>query len=279
MNFLLLIADKPWFRSFGKFLNRIVKFNSPIAVQIGDLTLYAKTLDRLVALFLIKIKMNEAFESSFLKTLIKPGMVVADIGANLGRYTLIMSKEVGLSGEVHAFEPDKENFYLLKCAVENGKYNNVIIYNKAVSSESGKGTLFFCEEHRGNHSIFDDSAGKKKIEIETVALDNLFLSGKRIDLIKMDIEGAEAAAQKGMIRILDENPHIKIISEFWPFRLRKSGNNPKEFLESWVGLGFEIYLINEKLKKIEKTSIEKLTSQITGIKYCNIFLSKKFNQV
>lgn len=277
MSILSLTEDGSWFRSFGKFLNRAVKFNSPVAVRVGDFILYAKTLDRLFALILIKFKLSEAFEDKLFKSLLKPGMTVVDIGANLGRYTLTAAKAVGMTGQVYAFEPDEENFSLLKRAVEASGYKNVLLYENAVSNDSGRGVLFFCEEHRGNHRIFDDGTDRKRVEIQTVALDYLFPPGKKIDLIKMDIEGAEATAQKGMKRILSENPDIKIMSEFCPYGLLKSGSDPREFLKSWIDLGFGIYLIDESRKKLEKTSVEKLIRQFTGAQYGNIFLSR--NQI
>ena len=252
MKTLFSITEGSWFRSFGGFLNRAVKLNSPVAIRIEDFILYAKTLDRLIALFLVKFKLNEAFEDKLFKSLLKPGMTVVDIGANLGRYTLTAARAVGVTGRVCAFEPDEENFSLLQRAIEANGCKNVLLYKSAVSNSSGRGVLFFCEEHRGNHRIFDGGAGRKRVEIETVALDNLFPPGTKIDLIKMDIEGAEMAARKGMERILSENPDIKIMSEFCPHGLLKAGSDQKEFLKSWVNLGFGIYFINESQKKLEK---------------------------
>ncbi len=274
MRALFSTEDGSWFRNFGKFLNRTVKFNSPVAVKIEDFVLYAKTLDRLIALLLVKFKLSEAFEDKFFKSLLRPGMTVVDIGANLGRYTLTAARAVGVTGRVYAFEPDEENFSLLQRAVEANGCKNVLLYKNAVSDSSGRGVLFFCEEHRGNHRIFDDGTGRKRVEIETMALDNLFLPGEKIDLIKIDVEGAEAAVQKGMKRILTENQDIKIMSEFCPYGLLKAGSDPKEFLKSWINFGFGIYFINESQKKLEKISVEKLAVQFSGAQYGNIFLSK-----
>jgi len=134
----------------------------------------------------------EPFETELVKKEIKKGDVVLDIGANIGYYTLIYAKLVGEEGKVFAFEPDPDNFALLKKNVEINGYRNVILAQKAVSNKTGKIRLYLSEVNKGDHRIYDSHDGRKSIEIETIRLDDYFKNyNVRIDFIKMDVQGAE----------------------------------------------------------------------------------------
>jgi len=201
----------------------------------------------------------EPFETELVQKEIKRGDVVLDLGANIGYYTLIFAKLVGEEGKVFAFEPDPNNFSLLKKNVEINGYKNVVLVQKAVSNKTGKLKLYLCEDNLGDHRIYDSYDGRKSIEIESVLLDDYFRGRNlKIDFIKMDIQGAEGWAIQGMLNLLKENKTVKIVMEFWPIGLKRSGINPNEHLKSLVNLGFKLYKINKRKKKIEPVDIPKL---------------------
>ena len=76
--------------------------------------------------------------------------------------------------------------------------------------------------------------------------------------VKIDIQGAEGLALQGMGELLKKNKSIRIISEFWPIGLKRSGIRPKEYLNSLIKNGFKLYRINEEEKKIEPVYIDEL---------------------
>jgi FkbM family methyltransferase len=127
------------------------------------------------------------------------GMVVVDIGSNIGYYVTLESKMVKSEGRVVAVEPDPINFsYLLKNITLNG-LNNVTVVNKAITDRDG--TVKFIRRRRSNLSkvlendqdlAFSDITNI--IQVQAVTLDNLIeqLGLERLDLIRMDIEGYEA---------------------------------------------------------------------------------------
>lgn len=197
----------------------------------------------------------EAFETEIIKKQVKKGDAVLDIGANTGYYTLIFAKIVGDDGKVFAFEPDPNNFALLKKNVEINNYKNVVVVQKAVSNKAGKINLYLCESNKGDHRIYDSHDGRKSIEIEAVKLDD-FLKNENIDFIKMDIQGAEGGVLEGMSNLLDKD--VKIVTEFWPYGLRMFGSDPKECLKLLIEHGFKLYCIDEKEEKIEPVNISKL---------------------
>jgi hypothetical protein len=95
-----------------------------------------------------------------------------------------------------------------------------------------------------------------------------------VNFIKMDIQGFEMEALKGMFKTIERNPQLKIISEFWPYGLNKAGSSATEYFLSLKSLGFEISLIEKQ--GMTDMKIEKVRT-MEGMEedyYCNIFISK-----
>lgn len=207
---------------------------------------------------------HEEFKTEFVKKEISKGDVVLDIGANIGYYTLIFAKLVGEEGKVFAFEPDPDNFALLKKNIEINGYRNVILIPKAVSNETGKTKLFLCEDNKGDHRIYDPHDGRKSIEVEVIRLDDYYKSyNGKIDFIKMDIQGAEGGAIQGMSLLLQKNKGLKIMTEFWPSGLKGFGIRPEQYVKLLVEHGFRLYQIDEQKKKIEPVNITELLEAYT----------------
>jgi len=140
---------------------------------------------------------------------------------------LIFAKLVGKSGVVFAFEPDPNNFALLKKNVKINNYHNVILVNKAVSNKTVKGKLYISEKSMGDHVIFNSQNGCKSIEIEITKLGDFFKNyNGRIDFIKMDIQGAEGGLVERMSSLLKKNKNMIILIEYYPYGLKKFGVEP-----------------------------------------------------
>ena len=203
----------------------------------------------------------EEFETETLKKIIKEGDVVIDIGANIGYYTLLFAKLVGGKGKVFAFEPDPDNFQLLKKNVEINGYQNVVLERKALSNKNGKTKLYLCDFNRGAHRIFESELCKKSIEIETVRLDDYFSKlhlNEPISFIKMDTEGSELGVIEGMRSILQENKDMKIMTEFAPFSIKEYGRKPEELMNVLTENGFKLYVLHKRNKKVEIADVKKL---------------------
>jgi len=220
-------------------------------------------LDPMDAMGLSVWGVHEPLVTKVFKKEIKNGDVVLDIGAHIGYYTLIAAKLVGENGKVFAFEPEPTNFDLLELNVKANGYNNVTLVQKAVSNKTGKIKLYLSEDNTGDHGIYDSHNGRQSIEIEAIQLDDYFKSYEgKIDFIKIDIQGAEALAIQGMSSLLRKN-RAKIITEFEPPALKKSGIEPREYLDLLVKHGFKLYHINDRENKIELITIDKIM-QICG---------------
>ncbi len=177
------------------FFISLVKDENVKCVEVNGSKMYLDPEDRLS---LSVFGAYEVPETDLVKKEIRNGMTVVDIGANIGYYTLLFSGLVGKSGRVFAFEPDPANFYLLQKNANENKRFNVVLENKAVSQANGFAKLYIGE-NRTDDRIFDPGEKRKIIDIATIALDDYFKSLKLFpDFIKMDIQGAEIYALRGM---------------------------------------------------------------------------------
>jgi FkbM family methyltransferase len=189
----------------------------------------------------------EPFETALFKREIKPGQTVLDIGANIGYYTLIAAKLAGPKGKVYAFEPDPDNFALLKKNVETNGYNNVVLVNKAVSDKTKTAQLFLNKTNKGDHRLYDSKDGRPSISVQTIKLDDFFKKlDKKIHFIKMDIQGSEASALSGMRNLIRRNSSLKLVTEFSPGSLKLNGQNPQKYLKTLNRCGFKLKEIAEK---------------------------------
>lgn len=156
--------------------------------------------------FWIQIKMgsfgtNEP-ECAILDRWIKEGDWVIDGGANVGHYTLEMSRLVGSSGRVLAFEPMPVTFEILACNCGAAGCGNVSLLNVALSSESHVVSMELPRFGNGASNYYQARIGSSgSSSALAVAADDLNLPG-RVSLIKLDLEDHEAVAIAGMLRLL-----------------------------------------------------------------------------
>jgi FkbM family methyltransferase len=146
----------------------------------------------------------ELNERRFVERFVKPGMIVLDVGAHAGFYTLLTSKLVGRSGRVFAFEPSpREREYLFRHLRLN-RCRNVTVEPVALSDRRGDGELFVFDRATGCNSFHPgDRRGAQVVTVPITTLDDLFAAGvfTTVDVVKMDIEGAELPALRGAERI------------------------------------------------------------------------------
>lgn len=201
---------------------------------------------------------------SLFKKIVTPGMIICDIGAHIGYFTRAFSKLVGPRGSVYAFEADPENFNLLKKNTTHLK--NVQAHHVAITDRSGTIAFYHYDEKAGCHSILPNvplDFKKRKITVPAVSLDAFVRAHNipRVDLIKMDIEGGEPAALRGMDRVL-RSPHSALVIEFAPAWIRAAGVAPLQFLKNLESFGFRLFAITEALRPIETGSRESYESHI-----------------
>lgn len=181
--------------------------------------------------------------------LIKEGMNVVDIGANIGYYTLLAARKVRPDGKVYAFEPEPQNFKLLLGNLRLNGYENAVAIQKAVSNKAGTASLFLSPRGSTSHSLLPSrDRSKGTITIEAVTLDEFFEAegSPAIQVIKMDIEGWEMEALDGMRKLIAHNSPLKMIVEFYPWGLSGRGISPRALTSKLIELGFTLSAIDEE---------------------------------
>lgn len=199
-----------------------------------------------------RLRQGIVYEKNSIQAIInnvRKGQTFINIGANIGYFTLILSRAVGEKGRGYAFEPDPDNFRYLKKNVELNGYENIILEQRAVGDETGIADFYLNNKgNKSDHRIWEDRIGgvREIIEVEMICLDEYFKGiDLKIDFIKMDIQGAEALALSGMENILAENKNLKILMEFWPYGLKGCGSDPLEMVINLLNYGFYSFNILE----------------------------------
>jgi FkbM family methyltransferase len=152
----------------------------------------------------------------------KEGDIVVDVGAHIGKYTIIASKMVGSKGKVIAIEAHPANYDILKQNIELNKLNNVIALNYAVDSKETIVKLYELGQEEGftiYNTIMTDrprmSRNQKYIEVKANTLDSLLFENgiNQVNWIKIDVEGAEYEVLRGAAGILSSSIDISLLVE------------------------------------------------------------------
>ena len=222
------------------------------------------------------IKSYEKTTTSLLSKIVHKQMNILNIGANIGIFSILLSDLVGDDGKVFAFEPFPENINFLKRNIKENNCENLTVIPKAVSSKSGKSQLFLKESSTWHFLSSSKSSEFKSITVDTISVDD-FLKHKSIkpDLIMMDAEGSELDIFDGMHETISKTSKISIICEYNPYALEQAGTDGTNFLEKISQLGFQINLIDEENKKIEKVSSDYILKTLKFPHYANLYLTKK----
>lgn len=173
---------------------------------------------------------------------IREGDTVLDLGAHIGWFTLHAARAVGPAGWVYAFEPDPVNFRTLVANVEANRFQDrVVAVPSAVSAVTGTISIYRGASGSAGSSLYPTrDAGAGKFGVETVSLDEFFAQRgwPQVDVVKLDIEGAEKQALEGMRELILRNPGLRMIIEFDPGKQKAAGVDPLDLLETMQGLGF-----------------------------------------
>ncbi|MFN4006815.1 MAG: FkbM family methyltransferase [Chitinophagaceae bacterium] len=173
-------------------------------------------------------KSNDVIVNEVLK--LKKGDVFIDIGANIGFVSILASKQVGENGKVFSFEPSFREYGRLIDALMINSIGNVRAYNCAIGDFQGEINLSVSKIHTGinrigKHKLDNTKDSVPQVVIPIFQLDMLldYLNNSKIDLMKIDIEGAEFHALKGATQLLKNGVIKKIVIEITPKFLREFG--------------------------------------------------------
>ena len=175
---------------------------------------------------------------------LRPGMHVLDIGANIGWYTMLSASLVGPSGSVIAIEPNPESAKLLEASRRANSFENVIVLQVAAGREPG---LLVLHGSYGDAMTLaapnDEAALRDATTVPSFKVDDLIPREKKIDLVKIDVQGAEYNALLGASELITRW-HPTIVSEFSPSMMPGiSGVDGREYLRFLLGFGYKFAVI------------------------------------
>ena len=198
----------------------------------------------------------EKAECRFVTRFLQPGMIFLDLGANLGQYTLLAARRIGPAGQVHSFEPSTRMFAELQFNVAlNDLASCCVLNHAAVSDRPGHGRLAL---YKPGYEVFGTLGDQERhshalIGYETIPILTLdeYVEQKqleRVDLIKMDIEGAELPALQGATKLLS-CPHAPaLVLEFSDANSVGFGYHSLETWDYLTQFGYQLYRFDRRGK-------------------------------
>ncbi len=210
-------------------------------INIDGIKLYVICRDWAVAPTMMFAHVWEPAETAIFKQCIKDGMTVVDAGAYIGYFAILSSNLVGDRGKVYAFEPSPESRELLRKNILINVCDNVEVYSQAVSNKSGYATFHLSTTNSSGNSMFEEYRNTPQIDVAIVTLDEI-VGNRKVDFVKMDIEGGEMRALQGMTGLIKNSPNLKMIVEVFPDRLEKAGSSLGEFIGALQDK-FKLYVI------------------------------------
>ena len=204
--------------------------------------------------------------------LLKPGLRIVEVGANVGYHTLTMARAVGPTGHIDAFEPNPRLYDLLTDSLSlNGCRNIVTAHRNAVLDRAGPVEFQFHPRFSGGGSVVVPAhldPNSVRIEVAGVRLDDVLGSGPPIDLLRMDAEGSEPLALRGAEQLLQRSPAMLIMMEFWPNMMRMRTDIPE--FTAWLGtFGFKAWRVGRW-----GTLAAVAMADLPGLPQCDIVLSR-----
>ncbi len=170
---------------------------------------------------------------------VRPGDVVADVGASLGLYTVSMAKRVGPQGRVYAFEPDPQSFHWLRQNVELNQVTAwVSTYPDAVGDHEGSAA--FAGGHITESHITLNASHASQVKLVTL---NKLLADQHLDLLKIDVEGFEEFVLRGAGQLLNARTRAPraIFIEVHPYAWPRFGVSSHSLLDFLRQQNYSVY--------------------------------------
>lgn len=207
--------------------------------------------------------------------LLKPGMTFVDIGAHVGLFSIPAGRCVGEQGRVFAFEPDPSNRRLLEENVRANDASNITVVPMAVADRDDRMSLHCSPYNTGDHQLFCTTRGRHTVEVEVTRLDTFMKQqGGGVDLIKMDVQGAEGRVLEGMAAVLDGNAALTLIVELSPWMLRDIGDDPLVLLNELSGRGFRLHTMDEDSGIMTAGSPDEILDRCGERAYLNVIAQR-----
>jgi len=229
------------------------------------------TLGNNMSLFLYVCGSYEPNEFTFLDHVLHPGMTVVDIGANEGLYTLFAAQRVGPSGRVIAVEPSSRERLTLDSNLARGRMRNVTVVPHALADSPGTAELKIASRMHGGHNTLgqfvyegDTAVLHEQVTVETLDALSARLDLARVDVVKIDVEGAEMKLLAGGRNLLSQQQPILLI-EANDEALKRQGASAAALVDLLLSLDYQIHVFNENGTIESWTQGKRLSENIVAL--------------
>jgi FkbM family methyltransferase len=225
------------------------------------------TRDAAISAWIVLDGLWETHVTQWLQQTLRPGQVFVDVGANIGYFTLLGGQLVGPQGRVVAVEAHPGLAELLRRnVVMNGLYGYVTTWHRAAWSSTTTLQLHQRLNFSGASSIGAigqdalDRLGdtEEMVAVQAVAVDDLLEGLPPVDVLKMDIEGAELQAFTGLARTLAASEKIAVMFEWAPALMEGVGDKAEALVDLLEGHRLHFRLLEDDLSPIERAKLLEL---------------------
>jgi len=267
-----LLLKALWRALFG-----LLRPKAPVVVRTRDYRIEVDPRRKYIGRTILRRGGLDRLVTDHFRARVRPGMLVVDVGANLGHYAMVAARALGGTGEVRAYEPDPETHAALRANLARNDFANVVASPKALAERRGVARLFPDRANSGGHSLARDNAldPAEAVEVETATLDEE-LEGRRIDVLKIDAQGAEGRILEGARGTLRRSD-AAVYLEFWPHGLDRCGSDPASLLAAWAGLGYAAQVVDRRAGRIRPPRPGELERAAASRDYhvaLNLFLAR-----
>lgn len=249
-----------------------------IEYEVSFGTLYLDEADEVITPGLVAVGEWEPGQTALFGAYLRPGMTVVDVGAHVGYFTALAGRLVGPRGLVIAFEPDPRNYELLLANVWRNGLTNVVCFPWAVADQPGFLSLYLADRNTGDHRVYATEEERPSVLVRAVALDTLAVLRPPVDVLKIDVQGAEEAVVRGAEALLTGSPEILVVAEFAPDELRAFGSDERRLLDYYRSLGFGLRVQHPEEKGLRELTDDELLAfcrSETGKSHANLVLTRR----
>ena len=220
-----------------------------IKTQKRDIQLFASRTDmRIAPMEMLNFGFYDENELDIIEKLIPEDVVFFDIGANVGWYSLNIAK-MKKDACIYAFEPIPKTFDALRKNIQLNNMDGISIHPIGFSNKTGTLVFYYYPEVSGNASLanLSNRHDVENIDCRVIRLDDFIkeYTGRNIDFIKCDVEGAELSVFEGGLKTLQTHKPI-IFTEMLRKWAALHEYHPNEIIDLLTGIGYKCFTLNGK---------------------------------
>lgn len=249
-----LMGERRWLAALWRTFFYAIGPTAPFRFRTRDYEMYAVPDRWHLSRTVIRQGYWESYITEIVRTHLRPGMLVADVGANYGHYAMTAANLVGPDGLVLAFEPIPSVYEDLSRNATLTRHDNVRTFPIALGAVEGEADLVVDSSSSGWSSLVENvvpSPGERtRVQVRRLSdIIHTVCPSRRLSVLKIDTEGFEAQVIAGAWDVLERDRPL-VIMEFSDARIRSAGEDPDKLLERLLTLGYRARIIDEANERL-----------------------------